>query len=253
MPSAPRAIQRALLAELIGTFALTLVAAGGDVIAALDSSTASHASRAVAPGLIVLALIYAIGNDSGAHYNPAVTFAFALRKAFPWRWVPSYWGAQLVGAGLAAALLRVLFGAIASSSVNHPHYGSVAALIMEIALSLLLVLIILGTATRYSLIGTDAALAVGATIACAGLFASPVSGASMNPARSLGPALVNGSLGDAWIYVLGPGLGATLAVGITATLHRQHHRGEQEAAQGEHLEHAQESQRKQDTDNARQP
>jgi aquaporin Z len=253
MPSPPKTVLRAMLAELIGTFALTLVAAGGDVIAALSSGTVSSASRAVAPGLIVLALIYAIGNDSGAHYNPAVTFAFALRKAFPWRWVPSYWGAQFVGAGSAAILLRTLFGAIASNGVNHPHYGSATALVMETVLSFLLVLIILGTATRYSLIGTDAALAVGATIACAGLFAAPVSGASMNPARSLGPALVNGTLGDAWIYLLGPGLGAALAVGVTSALHHQHHRGEQKAAQGEHLEHAQESQHKQDTDHAQPP
>jgi MIP family channel proteins len=229
------AVLRALLAEVVGTFALTFVAAGGVVIGALSEGAVSAASRAVAPGLVVLALIYAIGNDSGAHYNPSVTLAFALRRAFQWRWVTPYWAAQVIGAVAAALLLRMLFGTAKDIGATHPHYGTTVALVMEIVLTFLLVLVILGTATRYSLIGTDAALAVGATIACEGLFAAPVSGASMNPARSLGPALVSGAVSDLWVYLVGPFAGAALAVVATAILHRTRHPWEKEAAQGEHL------------------
>jgi MIP family channel proteins len=226
---------RALLAEAVGTFALTFVAAGGEVIGEVSGGAVSPASRAVAPGLVVLALIYAIGNDSGAHYNPSVSFAFALRRAFRWRWVPPYWAAQVIGAVAAALLLRMLFGVPKDLGATHVHYATTTALAMEVVLTFFLILVILGTATRYSLIGTDAALAVGATIACEGLFAAPVSGASMNPARSLGPAVISGAVGDLWVYLVGPFAGAALAVAVTAILHRRRHPAEAEAAQGEHL------------------
>jgi hypothetical protein len=144
------AVLRALLAEVVGTFVLTFVAAGGVVIGALSEGAVSAASRAVAPGLVVLALIYAIGNDSGAHYNPSVTLAFALRRAFQWRWVTPYWAAQVIGAVAAALLLRMLFGTAKDIGATHPHYGTTVALVMEIVLTFLLVLVILGTATRYS-------------------------------------------------------------------------------------------------------
>ncbi|MBV9852032.1 MAG: aquaporin [Armatimonadetes bacterium] len=205
---------RALLAEVVGTFALTLVAAGGEVIGHVSHGEVSQAARVVAPGLVVMALIYAIGSASGAHFNPAVSLAFALRRDFPWSRVPCYWAAQMAGASVAALLLRALFGDVAHLGATEPHFGASAAFVMEIVLTFLLVLVILGTATRYSLIGPNAALAVGATIILDGLFAGPVSGASMNPARSLGPMLVSGELRDAWIYVAGPFLGGLAACGM---------------------------------------
>lgn len=224
---------RRLFAEAVGTFALTLVAAGGEVIGALSHGEVGPAARAVAPGLLIMALIYAVGNCSGAHFNPAVTVAFSLRRAFRWKRVPGYWAAQLPGAVLAAAVLRGLFGVVNDLGATEPHYGAGAALAMETLLTWLLVLVILGTATRHELIGPDAAVAVGGTIALCGLFAGPVSGASMNPARSLGPALVAGDLYGMWVYLIGPFAGAALAVATTAILHRRRPAPEAKAAQGE--------------------
>jgi aquaporin Z len=237
--SRAEAQRRALLAEFVGTFALTFVAAGGAVIAKVSGGQAHSAGQAVAPGLVVAALVYALGNDSGAHFNPCVTFAFALRGVFRWRWVPAYWAAQIVGAIAAALLLSTLFGAAIDAGGTHAEFGELTSLAMEAVLTFLLIVVVLGTASRYSLIGADAALAVGATIACLGLFAGPISGASMNPARSLGPAVVSGAVGDLWVYVAGPFAGALLAVGGTAVLHRRRHPHEMEAAEGDHLEHTQ--------------
>jgi aquaporin Z len=203
---------RRYLAELVGTFALTAVAAGSDVVATITNGEVSSAARAVAPALIVMAMIYTVGNQSGAHFNPVVTLAFALRKDFPWKWLPGYWGAQLIGAVLAALLLRALFGPIRHIGATLPHYGMIVSLITEIMLTFLLITVILGTAANGKLVGHNAAIAVGGTIAAAGLFAISISGASMNPARSLGPFLVSGQLTDAWIYVVGPFAGAILAV-----------------------------------------
>jgi aquaporin Z len=146
--------------------------------------------------------------------------------------VPGYWAAQFGGAVVAAALLGALFGDVAHLGASRPRYGVVPALVMEVILTFFLVTVILGTATRYRLIGPSAALAVGATIALDGLFAAPVSGASMNPARSLGPALVAGALDHAWIYLAGPAGGAVLAVILAWLLHGAQHGGEQEAAKG---------------------
>jgi aquaporin Z len=224
---------RRLLAELLGTFALTMVAAGGEVIDRISGGEIGLAGRVIAPGLLVLALIYSIGNVSGAHFNPAVTLAFSLRRDFPWARLPGYWVAQLAGAAAAAALLVRLFGDVAHLGATEPHHGVVASLIMEMVLTWLLVTVILGTATRYRLIGPHAAIAVGATIALDGLFAAPVSGASMNPARSLGPALVSGSLANSWIYVAGPFAGAAIAVVSTWLLHGRQKSEESEAASGD--------------------
>jgi aquaporin Z len=203
---------RRLLAELLGTFALTLVAAGGEVIATISGDAVSPAARVVAPGLLVMAMIYTLGSQSGAHFNPVVTLAFTLRRDFPWGRVPGYWGAQLVGAVLAALLLRLLFGLVGHLGATLPHHGTIQAFVMEVMLTFLLITVILGTATNHRLTGPNAAIAVGGTIVLAGLFAGPISGASMNPARSFGPFLVSGQLADAWIYVAGPIAGALLAV-----------------------------------------
>lgn len=151
---------RCLLAELLGTFALTLAAAGADVIGQISGGQVGLAEKAVAPGLVVMALIYAIGNVSGAHFNPAVTLAFALRRDFAWRFVPGYWLAQLAGACIAAATPLALFGNVKHLGATQPQYGATSSLVMELILTWLLVTVILGTATRERLIGPNAALAV---------------------------------------------------------------------------------------------
>ena len=170
---------RRLLAELLGTFALILVAAGGDVIATISGGAVSPAARAVAPALLVMAMIYTLGSKSGAHFNPAVTLAFTLRRDFPWSRVPGYRGAQMVGAVFAAFLLRLLFGLAGHLGATLPHYGTIEAIVMEVLLTFLLITVILGTATNHRLTGPNAAIAVGGFIALAGLFAAPISGASM--------------------------------------------------------------------------
>ena len=225
-------LPRSLLAELFGTFALTVADAGAMVINTISGGQIPLMARAVVPGLLVMSLIYTIGNISGAHINPVVTLAFALRRAFPWRYVPAYWIVQIGGALLAAFVLRALFGRVEDLGATHAHYSLVASLVMEIILTMLLVSVILGTATRHKEIGEQAALAVGGTIALCGLFAKPISGSSMNPARSLGPALVSGAVSDVWIYVIGPALGAILATGLIRLLHGPLCEGEEEAARG---------------------
>lgn len=205
---------RRLLAELVGTFALTFVAAGGEVAAVLTHDSINVVARAVAPGLLVMAMIYTVGKESGAHFNPGVTLAFAMRRDFPWHRVPGYWIAQFVGAILAALLLRALFGLVGHVGATFPHHGLMVALVMEAVLTFFLITVILGTAAHGKVVGANAALAVGATIALDGLFAEPISGASMNTARSLGPALVSGQLGDMWIYIFGPLIGVIVAVAV---------------------------------------
>ena len=212
-PHRPPPLPRALLAEVVGAFALTAVAAGGEVIAAIaGENEVGRPARAVAPGLVVMALIFAESDVSGAHFNPAVTLSFALRGGFPWVRAPAYWLAQMGGAVLAAVMLLFTFGSVRDLGANQPHYGIGPSLVMEIFLTGLLITVILGTANRKGTVGANAALAVGGTIALAGLIGSPISGASMNPARSLGPALVSGALSDVWLYVVGPLAGALIAV-----------------------------------------
>jgi len=217
-------------AEAIGTFALTFVAAGSDVTANLTGGDITPLARALAPGLLVMAFIYAIGDRSGAHFNPAVTLAFALRRVFPAAWVAGYWLAQLLGATLAAGLLRFLFGDVADAGVSYPNVAPETALPLEIILTSILVTVILGTADRYQLFGSSAAIAVGATIALCGLIALPIEGASMNPARSFGPALANINFDHLWIYVAGPAIGAVVAVVIARFLHGPLPRAEAEQA-----------------------
>lgn len=211
---------RRLIAEAFGTFGLVFAAAGGDVMAQVSHDAVGTAARAVAPALMVAALIYAIGDTSGAHLNPAVSLAFAIKRLVPARWLPPYWAAQIVGALVAAALLRVLFGDAISAGISKPKLVDPgAAVALEAVLTLFLVTVILGTADRFRVVGPNAALAVGGTIALCGLIALPIEGASMNPARSLGPAIVAGDLGDVWIYIAGPVIGAILAVALTTVLH----------------------------------
>ena len=221
-------------AEVFGTFALVLVAAGADTVARLSQGEVTVAARAVAPALMVSALIYAFGDVSGAHLNPVVTLAFAVKRLVPLRMVAGYWVAQLTGAVIAAATLRALFGAVSDAGVSHPKLvDAPTAVAVEMLLTLLLVSIVLGTADRARVVGPEAALAVGATIALCGLVAIPLEGASMNPARSAGPALVAGQLGDLWIYIVGPLAGALLATVVSRLLHGAPPSGAREAAQGD--------------------
>jgi aquaporin Z len=225
---------RRLLAEFGGTFFLTLVAAGGGAVNTVSHGQVGRAAAVAAPGLMVLALIYTIGETSGAHVNPAVTVAFAARGNFPWRRVPGYLLAQFAGATAAAGLLRGLFGAAEASGRTLPGHGIAAttAFAIELILTFGLVTVILGTASGARNVGHNAAIAVGGYVCLAGLWASPVSGASMNPARSLGPALVGGGLGQAWIYLTGPLAGALLAVALAWALRGPPSRAASEAAQG---------------------
>ncbi len=205
---------RRIFAELWGTFLLVLAASGGIVIAARTGSNVSPAVLATAPGIMVMALIYTVGAVSGAHLNPAVTIAFALRGNFPWRRVPGYVLAQVAG-GIAASLaLRALFGTSGNlgATVPGPGIGVVRSFVVEILLTAGLVNVILGTASGARNIGTNGAIAVGGFIALAGILAAPATGASMNPARSLAPDLIRSTLATTWLYVVGPLAGATIGV-----------------------------------------
>ncbi len=205
---------RRLFAEAWGTFLLVLVAAGGGVVSAVSGGAVNLGMIVVAPGLMVMAIIYFMGTVSGAHLNPAVTLAFAVRRNFPWQRVPGYLLAQLLG-GLAAVLfLRTLFGSAGELGATVPGVGmgSGTALAMETVLTAGLVNTILGTASGARNIGANGAIAVGGYIVLAGLWAAPISGASMNPVRSLAPDLLRGDLGTTWIYVAGPILGALIGV-----------------------------------------
>ena len=205
---------RRIFAEAWGTFLLVVVAAGGEVVAARSGGAVTPGMRAVAPGLMVMAIIYFMGAVSGAHLNPAVTLAFAVRRNFPWRRVPGYVLGQVVGGVLAALFLRVMFGTIAALGATIPGggIGNGKALAMEVLLTTGLVNTILGTASGARNIGTNGAIAVGGYIALAGLWAAPISGASMNPARSFAQDLVRGNFGTTWIYVVGPAIGALIGV-----------------------------------------
>jgi aquaporin Z len=226
---------RRIAVEMFGTFALVFVAVGADAMARVSDGAVSDAARAVAPGLVVAAMVLSLGDVSGAHFNPAVSLAFSLRRLFPARWLVPYWMAQLLGAIAAALVVRAMFGEAVRAGVSTPHLvTSGTAVAIETVLTWFLVVVILGTADRARIVGPNAALAVGGTIALCGLIALPIEGASMNPARSLAPALVAGSLGDVWIYVLGPLIGACLAVILTRLVHgaTEGDRKSEEAAQG---------------------
>jgi len=208
----PRLEWRRLFSELLGTFMLVLVAAGGGLLH--GEGQISLAAAVVAPGLMVMAIILFMGAVSGAHLNPVVSLAFALRGDFPWRRLPGYALIQLVGATLACLFLYAVFGDVQhlGATLPGPGYADWQALLMEVALTGTLVSVILGTASAAQNVGAIAALGVGGYIALAGLWSAPVSGTSMNPARSLGPALVSGDFSSYWVYVVGPVAGALFAV-----------------------------------------
>jgi aquaporin Z len=212
---------RRLFSELLGTFLLVLVAVGGGMVSArFGGNAVPYGAKVVAPALMVMAIILFMGTVSGAHLNPAVSIAFAARGDFPWKRVPAYIVAQFLGAILATLVLWAFLGKQGSAGLTLPGSGisTTTAMLWELVLTAGLVSVILGTASGAQQIGTLAALGVGGYIALAGLWGSPVSGASMNPARSLGPALVKGDWTSWWAYLVGPIAGGAIAVGIAYVL-----------------------------------
>ncbi len=232
-----------LIVEFVGTFILVCVAAGSGVINHYVQvnlhrpAPISLAAAVVAPGALVMALIYALGPLSGLHVNPAVTVAFTLRGVFRATWALPYIVVQLAGACCGALLLQALFGAVKHGGTYPTGLPGCEwrAFVMEVLLTAILVTVILHTATGYRSIGHNAAIAVGATIALLGLFASPISGASMNPARSLAPDLVSGDWFGWWAYVAGPLLGSCLAVAFIRLVRGAPDRNEVESAIGGYL------------------
>ena len=214
---------RRLFSEILGTFLLVLVGAGGDVVNAVSNNAISRSAAVTVPGLMVMTVILFMGAISGAHLNPAVSIAFAARGDFPWRRVPGYIVAQLVGATLACLLLWGMLGKVGMLGATEPGAGinDWQAVLMEFVLTAGLVSTILGTASKAQNLGPISAFGVGAYIILAGLWSSPISGASMNPARSFGPDLVLWNFSNYWVYVVGPIAGALLAVGIAYILRGQ--------------------------------
>lgn len=207
-------LRRPVLAEAIGTFALVFAGTGAVVVEA-QTGALGHVGVALTFGLVVMAAIYAVGEVSGAHINPAVTVAFWVSGRFHGRRVAPYVLAQLGGALVASGLLRVLFPEAATLGATVPAGSPVQSLVLEAVLTFLLMFVILGVAVGAKEVGLLAGVAIGGTVAFEALMGGPVSGASMNPARSLAPALVGGDLSllaVQWVYVAGPVAGALLAV-----------------------------------------
>ena len=200
---------RALVAEAIGTFALVFAGCGAIMVDARTHQL-GHVGVALAFGLVIMVMIYAVGHVSGAHFNAAVTFAFALTRHFPWRRAVGYWAAQMTGALIAAAVLRGSLGKVAHVGATLPSGSQAQSFLWEAVMSGFLMFVILAVATDTRAVGEAAAIAIGATIGLDAMFGGPVSGASMNPVRSLAPALVSGDLHAVWLYVVAPVLGASI-------------------------------------------
>jgi aquaporin Z len=203
---------RRCIAEFIGTFSLVFAGTGAIVINQESHGSITHLGIALTFGLIVLAMIYTFGDASGAHLNPSVTIAFAAARRFPWRDVLPYVLSQMLGGLAASALLRVLFPTNELLGATLPAGSAWQSLILETVLSFLLMLVILSVSTGAKEKGITAGIAIGAVIALEAMFAGPICGASMNPARSMAPAAISGHLESLWIYILGPVVGALLAV-----------------------------------------
>ena len=211
---------RAHLSEGLGTFALVFFGCGAIAVGA-QSGQLGHPAVAVAFGLVIAVMIYALGHISGAHFNPAVSIGFAVGRHFPWSRAATYSLVQVAGATLGALALRVTLGAEADLGVTQPSGSELQSLAWEALLTFFLMLVITAVATDTRAVGEAAALAIGGTVALGALVGGPISGASMNPARSLGPALVAGELTAIWIYLIGPVAGA-----IGAALVYRYLRGE---------------------------
>ena len=204
------ALGRLLAAEFIGTFALVFAGCGAIMVDA-KTGALGHLGVAISFGLVIMAMIYAVGHISGAHFNPAVTFAFALSRHFPWSRAIAYWCAQVLGALVAALLLRGSLGNIAHVGATLPSGSQGQSFLWELVLSFFLMFVIMAVATDTLAVGEAAAIAIGGTVGLDAMFGGPISGASMNPARSFAPAVVSGDLHALWLYLLAPPVGAALA------------------------------------------
>ncbi len=202
------AIARASLAEAVGTFALVFAGTGAVIIDATTEGAVTHVGIGLTFGLIIFVMISAVGHLSGAHFNPAVTLAFATARHFPWRHVGPYLIGQCSGALVASLILRAMFGNVAHLGATLPHGSQLQSLLLEAVLTFFLMFVITAVATDTRAVTQTAALAIGGTVGLEALFAGPISGASMNPARSLAPALVSGTGTGLWLYFVGPILGA---------------------------------------------
>jgi len=211
---------RRLFSELLGTFFLVLVGAGGAVVNASSHGAISRSTAVAAPGLMVMAIILFMGAVSGAHLNPAVTLGFWLRGDFPLRRVPGYIIVQLLGSTLACLFLWAVLGKLGRLGATEPGAGisDWKAMLFELILTVGLLSTILGTASRAQNVGALSAVAVGGYIILAGFWSSPISGASMNPARSFGPDLALGDFSNYWVYLAGPIAGALIAVAFAWVL-----------------------------------
>ncbi|MDH4452199.1 MAG: aquaporin [Verrucomicrobiota bacterium] len=201
-----------LLSELLGTFTLVFAGTGAIVINDVSDGVIGHAGIALTFGLVVMAMIYTFGEVSGAHLNPAVTLGFAVAGRFEWKNVPGYVLAQIIGAVAASGVLHWLFPAHEKLGATLPAGSAMQSVVLELILTAILMLVILRISTGAKEKGITAGIAIGGVIALEAMFAGPICGASMNPVRSLAPALVSGHLEHLWIYLAAPTLGALLAV-----------------------------------------
>lgn len=202
----------AWLAEFLGTFAIVFAGTGAIIAHGVSKGVVTHPGIAATFGGVVLVAIYAFGKISGAHFNPAVTVAFAAAGRFRWGQVPAYVASQCAGAVAASGLLTLLFPAVRNLGATVPSDGAIQSLVYETLLTAFLMLVILQVSVGAKEQGITAGMVIGGTVGLEAMFAGPICGASMNPARSLGPALFQGSLDSLWIYCLGPMVGALLAV-----------------------------------------
>ena len=205
-------MSKRFISEIIGTFALVFCGTGAMVINDFTGGTVTHVGVAITFGLIVMGMIYAFGDISGAHMNPAVTIGFAYAKKFPWKEVPAYVLAQLIGAFLASGILLYLFPESQTLGATVPGLSALKVFIFEIILSFFLMVVIINVSTGSKEIGLVAGIAIGSVVLLEAMFAGPITGASMNPARSIAPAVVSGNIADLWIYILAPIIGCVLAV-----------------------------------------
>jgi MIP family channel proteins len=222
---ASREIWAAYIAEGLGTFGLVFAGCGAIMIDTISHGQITHVGVGLVFGLIITVMIYTFGHISGAHFNPAVTLAFVLARHFPVKRLFGYWTAQLVGSLLAAGCLRLLFGNVAHLGTTLPtgSGGAWQSFALETLLTFFLMIVIMAMATDTRAVGQAAALAIGATVALEALFAGPISGASMNPARSLGPALMSWTWSTQWVYILGPMLGAVAGAYVYRWLREASH------------------------------
>ncbi len=205
-------MRKSLLAEAIGTFAIVFAGTGAIIVNQASGGTIGHIGIALTFGLIVMTMIACFGDVSGAHFNPAVTLGFAAARRFEWQRVPAYLAAQISGAVIASVLLKLMYPENRCLGITQPAGSELQSFIMEVVLSFLLMLLVLSVSTGAKEKGITAAIVIGGMIALEAMFAGPVSGASMNPARSLAPALVSGQWQHLWIYLCAPTFGALLAV-----------------------------------------